>query len=238
MVKRAKKERKEKKSKKDKKVKVIGKEKIVIHINSHNKKKVTSRSQPKQSSQTVFVSTNHVPYLPNDSGSQHLYPMIEHLYDKIDKLQKEPVTSTSVAPVPINLDSSFSSPKQAPIKPKRPPTKPRVKISLPKPFQTPYAKGLIEINSDSDSNPPVRAISSPNDSDSEVGRPINDLQFLRTNQSTLKKLRSYLRSPFTTDAFPEDEPIPEKRGRGRPVGSKNKPKTTFTNPKIHPTTNI
>ena len=82
-----KKNNKEKKSKKDKKVKVVGKEKIIIHINSHNKKKVTSRSQTKQSSQTVFVSTNHVPYLPNDSGSQHLYPIIEHLYDKIDKLQ-------------------------------------------------------------------------------------------------------------------------------------------------------
>ena len=86
MVKRA------KKDKKDKKVQIKNKNKnknqINININSHNKRRAVSRPSSNQGHSSVFVSTPHQPYLPQDQSIHHLYPILENLKDKIDNLNR------------------------------------------------------------------------------------------------------------------------------------------------------
>ena len=93
------------KKKNDKKVKIKNKNKnknqIHITINSHNKRKVSPRpSQPHQGHSSIFVSTPHQPYLPQDQSIHHLYPILENLKDKIDNLNKGSNYEDEVVHVP------------------------------------------------------------------------------------------------------------------------------------------
>ena len=91
---------KSKKDKKDKKVKIKNKNKNQIHItiNSHNKRRVTSRpsQQPPQGHSSIFVSTPNQPYMPQNDSLFHLYPILENLKDKIDKINHRQADTESL----------------------------------------------------------------------------------------------------------------------------------------------
>jgi hypothetical protein len=83
-----------KKDKKPKKTKVItnknkNKNQINININSNNKKRSSykPRQQPNHSP-SIFVSTPSVPYIQQDNGINHLYPIIHDLREKVNNLHQ------------------------------------------------------------------------------------------------------------------------------------------------------
>lgn len=82
--------------KKTKKTKAINtnknknKNNIHININSHNKRRGTTRKTASPPT-TIFVSTPHVPYVPQDSSMQHLYPILQDIKDKVVQHNKPPI---------------------------------------------------------------------------------------------------------------------------------------------------
>ena len=103
------------KKKKDKKVQITNKNKnknknnIHITINSNNKRKVSPRqSQPSHNS-SIFVSTPHQLYLPQDQSIHHLYPILENLKDKIDHINnvKHDEVYSSISSKPFDVNDSI-----------------------------------------------------------------------------------------------------------------------------------
>ena len=76
--------------KKVKKVKVTtnknkNKNQINININSHNKRRNAPRVPKQPNNTSIIVSTPHVPYIPQDNGLQHIYPILQNIHEKVSQ---------------------------------------------------------------------------------------------------------------------------------------------------------
>ena len=65
---------------------------INININSNNKRKGgSSGGQRQQSSHPVIIqSSPHVPYLPADTGTHNLYPILSDIKERLTAQAKQP----------------------------------------------------------------------------------------------------------------------------------------------------
>ena len=101
--------------KKVKKVKVTtnknkNKNQINININSHNKRKSSPRAPKQPNNTSIVVSTPHVPYIPQDNGLQHIYPILQNIHEKVSQ-QIKPSSSNNevneVRDIISNIDNSL-----------------------------------------------------------------------------------------------------------------------------------
>ena len=102
-----------KNKKKEKKIRIKNKNKnqINITINSNNKRKVASRPSSSSGHSSVFVSTPNQPYVPQNDSLFHLYPILENLKDKIDKINT-PVSNPVHVPSSIQHEEVVRIPKR------------------------------------------------------------------------------------------------------------------------------
>ena len=65
---------------------------IHININSNNKRRGTSSGGQRQQSShpTIIMSAPHVPYIPTDSGTSNLYPILSDIKERLTIQAKQP----------------------------------------------------------------------------------------------------------------------------------------------------
>lgn len=64
---------------------------IQININSNNRRKGGGTSRPQQPAHSsIIMSVPHVPHIPTDTGTQHLYPMLNDIRERLEAKAKQP----------------------------------------------------------------------------------------------------------------------------------------------------
>ena len=73
-------------------IKNKNKNSIHININSNNKRRGTSSGGQRQQSShpTIIMSAPHVPYIPTDSGTSNLYPILSDIKERLTIQAKRP----------------------------------------------------------------------------------------------------------------------------------------------------
>ena len=73
-------------------IKNKNKNSIHININSNNKRRGTSSGGQRQQSShpTIIMSAPHVPYIPTDSGTSNLYPILSDIKERLAIQAKQP----------------------------------------------------------------------------------------------------------------------------------------------------
>ena len=83
------------KKKSNKKVKATtnknkNKNQINININSNNKRVRRRPAQQQPNNTSVILTTPHVPYIQQDSGLNHIYPILQNIHEKVQENSVQP----------------------------------------------------------------------------------------------------------------------------------------------------
>ena len=139
-----------KKVKKEKKEKVTtnknkNKNQINININSHNKRRrAPTPRQPNNTS--IIVNTPNLPYIPQDNGLNHIYPILQNIHEKVHQ-QSQPMNKSNevyeIQDMISNIDNTIQNIEN---------TKTKMKEKIKSAFKTPGGY-ISETDSEAGYNP-------------------------------------------------------------------------------------